>query len=117
MERRDRSGHGEHRHTFDVARCRKCGFAPALHAEPVTNWHDEDQATVNPNPRDLIARCPICASSLQPPAQTARSSRSSVSGVDRAWEGWLEQRRVERWLWFSFAGGLCIATMLFFLRF
>ena|GEM_PF-5936771 len=117
MEKRDRPGHGTRRDIFDVARCRKCGFAPMLHDESVTGWHDGDPATINPNPRDLIARCPICASSLQPPAQTPRSSRSPVSGVDRAWEGWLEQRRVERWLWFSFAGGLCVAIMLFFLRF
>jgi hypothetical protein len=115
MENRDRFDREEIDQAFEVVRCPNCGFAPALHFGSSTRSHDEFQATFNP--RDANAKCPICESSFHPPARTFRSSEAPASGVDLAWEGWLEQRRVEHWLWFTFAAGLSIAVILFLWRF
>jgi hypothetical protein len=115
MENRDRFGRENMDRTFEVARCPNCGFAPTLHSGSATSLDLEDDATFEPRVADC--RCPICDGSLHPPRSTSRSSLTPVSGVDLAWEGWLEQRRVERWLWFAFAGGLCVAVMLFLWRF
>ncbi|MDG2022598.1 MAG: hypothetical protein P8J59_11685 [Phycisphaerales bacterium] len=114
MENGDRFGREEIDHTFEAARCPNCGFAPTLHTGSAPNPDDDGHATLGP--RDADCRCPICDTSIHPPARTPDTSSRPVSGVDLAWEGWLEQRRVERWLWFLFAGGLCCAAILFFWR-
>ncbi|MDC0429309.1 hypothetical protein OAL71_01905 [Phycisphaerales bacterium] len=114
MENGDRFGREEIDRTFEAARCPNCGFAPSLHAGSTVNRHDDQHATLGP--RDAEGRCPICDENIRPPVPRSRTSSQTASGIDLAWEGWLEQRRVERWLWFLFAGGLCCAAILFFWR-
>ena len=53
--------------------------------------------------------CEICGASLGRRPRVVVLESPEPSQVESHWARWLEQRRVERWIWFGFLAGLALA--------
>ena len=61
-----------------------------------------------PHP-DPPTSCEICGAASGRRPRVAVLEPSETSQVESHWARWLEQRRVERWIWFGFFSGLALA--------
>ncbi|MAH66486.1 MAG: hypothetical protein CMJ27_08870 [Phycisphaerae bacterium] len=58
---------------------------------------------------DAPASCEICGAAFGRRPRVVVLDPSESSQVESHWARWLEQRRVERWIWFGFFTGLALA--------
>jgi hypothetical protein len=58
---------------------------------------------------DAPTSCEICGAAFGRRPRVVVLDPLEASQVESHWARWLEQRRVERWIWFGFFTGLALA--------
>ncbi|MCP4012031.1 MAG: hypothetical protein GY728_02865 [Phycisphaeraceae bacterium] len=99
MERGDQSRD----QSTESVRCPTCGCVQTT---------DGDTEAAGPHAARYAARatsCEICGASLGRRPRVVVLESPEPSQVESHWARWLEQRRVERWIWFGFLAGLALA--------
>lgn len=96
MERGDQS----REHSANGIRCRACGCLQIDGEDSALDRLDAAGSTA----------CRICGAPLRRRPRRAVSEASEISEVESHWMQWLEQRRLERWIWFGFLSGLALAV-------
>ncbi len=61
--------------------------------------------------------CVICDAPFGRRTRVLVLEESETSQVESHWVRWLEQRRVERWIWFGFLTGLALVVAAFAMPF
>ncbi|MCP4835336.1 MAG: hypothetical protein GY895_11315, partial [Phycisphaera sp.] len=83
----------------ESVRCPTCGCIQSTAEE-----------TSHPGPYAARATsCEICGAPLGQRSRVVVLESPEPSQVESHWAQWLEQRRVERWIWFGFLAGLAVA--------
>jgi hypothetical protein len=91
----------------NAIRCRTCGC--------VQTAIEDCHLAASRAPRSTS--CEICGASLGQRSRVVVLEAPEPSPVESHWARWLEQRRLERWIWFGFLTGLAFALTAMVLPF
>ena len=69
----------------------------------------EESESAGPH-ADAPTSCEICGAAFGRRSRLLVLETPEISQVESHWARWLEQRRVERWIWFGFLIGLALAV-------